>query len=125
MLPLDHLLGRRVIAACAIGNPEGFLIALRRALTTDRARAGVLLEQRVLPDHDPFSEPTAQDLARSAEVLSADAIVVTEKDWSKLRRYPSKFWPCPILRPQLSLVFDTGGAAFAAEVLRAANGERS
>lgn len=122
LLPLDHLLGRRVIAACAIGNPEGFLVALRRALTTDRSRAGALLEQRVLPDHDPFAEPTAKDLARSAEVLSADAIVVTEKDWSKLRAYPSKFWPCPILRPQLSLVFDTGGSAFSERVLGAAGG---
>jgi tetraacyldisaccharide 4'-kinase len=119
VLPLDHLLSRRIVAACAIGNPRGFLTTLDRTLRTDRSRPGELLASHVLPDHDPFDEREADAIARSAAEHAADAIVVTEKDWSKLRRYPSSFWPCPILRPELSLVFNTGAERFESALLQA------
>ncbi len=120
-LPLDHLLSRRVVAACAIGNPRGFLTALERTLRTDRSRPGVLLDRFVLPDHDPYDDAVARSIADAAATGDADAIVVTDKDWSKLRRYPAAFWPCPIIRPELSLVFNSGADAFARELLVAVN----
>lgn len=123
-LPLDHLLGRRVVAACAIGNPRGFLTALRRTLHTDRTRPGTLAQVFELPDHDRFSEATAERIRDAAAAHDADMIVVTDKDWSKLRRYPSRFWPCPIVRPDLAVVFNSGQVAFETEVLAAVGGER-
>lgn len=117
VLPLDHLLGRRVVAACAIGNPRGFITALERTLRTDRSRPGTLVERFILPDHDPFDEAVARSIAIGAANAEADAIVVTDKDWSKLRRYPSSFWPCPIIRPELSLVFNSGADLFERELL--------
>ena len=115
-LGLDVLLGRRVVGACAIGHPRAFLAGLERNLSADKSRPGKVVETMVLGDHDPFEEPTARRLAEMAARAEADAIVVTDKDWSKLRRFPSKFWPCPVYRPVLSLVFSTGGEALRGEV---------
>lgn len=125
-LPLDWVLGKRVVAACAIGNPEGFLHCLRATLDSARTRSpataapgGTLAAAIVLPDHDPFSPGTVQRLLDSAATAKADVIMVTEKDWSKLRRLPADTWkvrrhgeraarPIPVIRPVLSMVFDAG-----------------
>jgi len=123
-LPLDWVLGKRVVAACAIGNPEGFLHCLRATLDSGRTKSpataapgGTLAAAIVLPDHDPFSPATIQRLLDSAATAKADVIMVTEKDWSKLRRLPADTWkvrrhgeraarPIPVSRPVLSMVFD-------------------
>lgn len=118
-LPLDYLLGKRVVAACAIGNPHGFIAALERTLTTDRSNPGTLAARFVLPDHDPFDDAVRRIIAGAARQHEADAIVVTDKDWSKLRPTPLEGWPCPILRPELSLVFNSGLQAFERHVLDA------
>ncbi len=108
--PTEWLSGRRVYAACAIGNPGPFLAELGRRA----ALAGAL----VLPDHDAFAATTVARLRAEAIGARAEAIVVTEKDWSKLRRTAgdggsggSGVWPCPVVRPRLELQFDTGGDA--------------
>jgi len=102
-LPLDWLLGKRIIGVCAIGNPRGFLDALQLTLGP-----GAAFEPVVLPDHDPFRPATVTRILDSARRISADAIVVTDKDWSKLRLLPESTWPCPIVRPMLSLGFIRG-----------------
>ena len=101
--PLDWLLGKRVVGVCAIGNPRGFVDALRATIGP-----GVEPELIVLPDHDPFASGTVTKMIETARRISAEAIVVTDKDWSKLRLLPAATWPCPIVRPVLSLGFLSG-----------------
>jgi tetraacyldisaccharide 4'-kinase len=102
-LPLDWLLGKRTVGVCAIGNPRGFLDALQLTLGPNAS-----FEQIVLPDHDPFLPATVTRILESAKRSAADAIVITDKDWSKLRLLPATTWPCPIVRPLLSLGFIRG-----------------
>jgi tetraacyldisaccharide 4'-kinase len=117
--PLDALLGRRVIACCAIGNPDAFLRSLENNCPFD-GKNGVV-GRLILPDHDAFASETLERLIALAKSQRADAIVVTDKDWSKLRRVPQERWPCPVLRPVLELSFDRGAGEFEARVLAAAS----
>jgi tetraacyldisaccharide 4'-kinase len=120
-LPLDWLLGKRVLACCAIGNPEGFLRTLDATLRADAARPGAIVSRIVLRDHARYDQRTVSRIATAAREQRAEAIVVTDKDWSKLRRVPASIWPCPVVRPSLSLSFDRGGEALAAAVLATAS----
>jgi tetraacyldisaccharide 4'-kinase len=92
--------GRRVALGCAIGNP-------RPLVSFVRSYAEVVHEA-VLPDHDPFAGATLDAFVRGAKEGRAEVILVTEKDWSKLRGVPEDRWPCPVLRPRLALGFDKG-----------------
>jgi tetraacyldisaccharide 4'-kinase len=96
---VDWLRGRRVLACCAIGNPEPFVAAVRSA-------AGEV-DALVLGDHDPFHQSTITRLIDRTKRWSAEAIVCTDKDWSKLVR-SSVTWPCPVVRPRLVLRFRSG-----------------
>lgn len=121
LLPLDELLGSVVTGVCAIGNPTGFTRALRRTLLSDRANPGRLSDLFVLPDHDAFDDAVVRSIARSAGQSESDWIVATDKDWSKLRAVGADRWPCPIVRPQLSLVFRMGRESFDRQLLSAVN----
>ncbi|MEQ8822719.1 MAG: tetraacyldisaccharide 4'-kinase [Sumerlaeia bacterium] len=71
------LAGRRVIAACGVGHPEGF----RRTLESTGAQVVAL---KACGDHAKY---TTEDLAFWEEErlrLAADAVLVTEKDAVKL-----------------------------------------
>lgn len=103
------LSGRRVVASCAIGNPGPFLAALRSA-------GAAVVDEIVLRDHDEYAARTRARLMDAARAGRADAIVVTEKDWSKLAR-AAEAWPCPVVRPQLGLVFGRGGEELSARVV--------
>lgn len=111
-VPMESIVGRAVVAACAIGNPGPFLRQLRHAAD--------VRGELVLPDHDPFAPPTLDRLARLAQAHGAQAIIVTNKDWSKLRHLPPGRWPCPVLRPRLELRFDAGEQALAERALSVA-----
>ncbi|MEK6701716.1 MAG: tetraacyldisaccharide 4'-kinase [Planctomycetota bacterium] len=99
----DVLRGKRVAVACAIGNPAPLLAAVRTL--------GEIVHALVLPDHDPFGASAVKKFAQGARDAKADVIVVTEKDWSKLRDLPANTWPCPVLRPRLALSFSQGEQA--------------
>lgn len=121
LLPLDWLLGKRVVGCCAIGNPHGFMHALRATLSADAGCEGTLVGAMVLPDHDPFGPEVVRALAATARDERAEAIVVTDKDWSKLRRTPIESWHgIPIVRPMLSMVFERGRLEFDARIVRIA-----
>ncbi len=100
--PLSWLRSRRIFAACAIGNPAPFLDAAAKA--AGNPLAGTL----ILGDHDPFSPGTILRLIDESRAASADTILITDKDWSKLRAVAPSQWPCPIARPKLELTFDRG-----------------
>jgi tetraacyldisaccharide 4'-kinase len=106
----------RILIACAIGNPGPFVAEAQRHI--GGPAAGVF----VRPDHDPYGPSTVRSLIRAARSARADAILTTEKDWSKLRRVPHDRWPCPVLRPRLVMTFDAGEAEFLGALARAAAG---
>lgn len=107
------LRGKRVIAACGIGNPRPFVRAVSEA-------SGNPAIEFVRPDHDPFVPRTLEKLVAEARQSGADAIVVTGKDWAKLKRVRPGAWPCPVVRAKLELRFDEGGEAVKTAVLDAA-----
>lgn len=94
------LAGKRVFAACAIGNPGGFLASARAAVGGDLGGA------LVLRDHDPYSPRTVSRLMALAE--GCDALLVTPKDWAKLRRVEASRWRFPVIRPRLTMGFTAG-----------------
>ncbi|QOI99486.1 MAG: tetraacyldisaccharide 4'-kinase [Phycisphaeraceae bacterium] len=102
-LPVGWLKGRRAVAACAIGNPAAFVGRIEQD-------AGVV-GRVILRDHDPFAPATLDRIARAAREGQAEVIVVTEKDWVKLRELPADRFPCPVLRPRLGLTFLSGEGA--------------
>ncbi|HHN78210.1 MAG TPA: tetraacyldisaccharide 4'-kinase [Phycisphaerales bacterium] len=111
--PVDWLADRKVLPVCAIGRPGAFLDAVRRAAGRPPAAEPV-----VLRDHDPYRPPTIRRIIRAA--AGADAIVTTEKDWSKLARVPPTHWPCPVARPRLEIRLTRGGDTLRDRVLKTA-----
>lgn len=96
------LRGRPYMLACAIGNPNAFVSEATRVLGAAPA------ESMVLRDHDPFDPPTIARLLERLKASGVTALLVTEKDWTKLRAVVPDYWPCPVYRPRLELKFDRG-----------------
>jgi tetraacyldisaccharide 4'-kinase len=70
---------RRAVVVCAIARPEGF--------ARDVRGAGVEIGRAlVFPDHHAFSAADASVIVAACDASGCRAIVVTEKDWVKLRR---------------------------------------
>ncbi|GJM18956.1 MAG: tetraacyldisaccharide 4'-kinase [Phycisphaeraceae bacterium] len=120
--PVAWLAGRRVAAACAIGNPDPFLDALTEACAPDGPDAprGTIVHRTVLRDHDPYDAPSITRITDGARTAGAEAVVITEKDWSKLRTVADTEWPCPIVRPRLRIELMSAAAEFTHAVLNAA-----
>lgn len=110
-VPPDFIKGRKIAVACAIGNPK--------PLTEFVRSYAKVVHELILPDHDPFAASTVHTFCADAKAAGAEAILVTEKDWSKLRTQPEDRWPCPVLRPRLTLTFDRGLADLTDVVLSA------
>ncbi len=74
--PIDAS-GRRIVAACAVGNPAAFFDeAASRADVVARGAFG---------DHHDYSTDDLRHLTALARQHHAEALLVTEKDWVKLR----------------------------------------
>lgn len=71
-LSLDSLRGQRVLAACAIARPQGFLADLTRL-------GALLVDTHIQADHAPWSRQILAQLERRAHALGA-LIITTEKD---------------------------------------------
>lgn len=105
--PVAWLRGKRVLAVCAIGNPAAFMAGARAA--------GAEVTPMVLRDHDPYERRTVLNIAFRA--AKHDAIVTTEKDWTKLREAgPMRL--ARVARPRLRLGFVEGGVEFDEAVVR-------
>jgi tetraacyldisaccharide 4'-kinase len=113
-LSCEWLRGKRVVAACAIGNPSAFLAQAQACIGAEPVAA------MVRKDHDPFSAATVNELIRLARETNAEAVLVTEKDWSKLARVEASVWPCPLVRPVLAMEFMENAEAIAGRVLACA-----
>lgn len=110
--PVDWLKGKRLVACCAIGNPGAFLQQIANASGT------APVEALILRDHDPYTPATVRTLINLATAARADAIITTQKDWTKLSTHPHAQWSCPVVRPVLDMVWLTGGEALEALLLK-------
>ncbi len=97
---VDWLSGRRVVAVCAIGHPEGFLQGLERA----GARVAGSL---VLPDHDPYGPGAVRRLENLVESSRPEAVVMTAKDLAKLEGWAVS-GRVPVLVPVLGMGWRSG-----------------
>lgn len=88
--PPDALVGRRVLAACGIADPESF----RQQLAARAARVDLI----AFRDHQPFRTRHVRRLLQAG--ASADYVVVTEKDAVKLR----PLWPPGVAEPLVALL---------------------
>lgn len=111
--PVSWLRGRRVVVACAIARPASFLGAVERA-------GANVTDTFLLPDHHPFDDRAFRRIADAARNAGAEAIVVTEKDWTKLARRAGAEWPGAAVRPRLALDFREGWERLERDVLAAA-----
>ena len=110
--PVAWMRGQRIVVACGIANPEAFAAQVARA-------GAAILGTVALPDHAPWSEA---DVARVAALASgADGIVVTEKDWVKIRGRHGA-WSVPVVRPRLEMDLGASGDAIGALVEKAIQG---
>lgn len=109
----EWLAGKRVLAVCALGNPEPFLAQVRRAAGASS------VETVTLRDHDPYRESATRRILEAAR--GCDAVVTTAKDWTKLSRVPASSWPCPVARPHLEVSFDAGREDLERDVIAAAS----
>lgn len=101
-MPPSSLAGRRVVAASAIADPEGFV--------TQTKATGAAVQVATWRDHYQYAAEDVAWLAHAAR--RADYLVITEKDAVKLRdRWPSDA-PEPLVAV-LDLTWEEGGDAVA------------
>lgn len=100
--PTDWLADRRVFAACAIGRPDAFFEEAERVC--GEGLVGMMRR----PDHDRFGPKTVRELRDRLRETGADTLLVTDKDWSKLRHEPADVWGMPVARPRLEIRFRSG-----------------
>lgn len=96
--PVSWLRGKRLGVACAIANPDA-LLAMVRAIVPGAALDPAATV--VLPDHDAYDAPALKrviDLSHASE-----ALLVTDKDWSKLARVRPELWGCPVVVPRVEM----------------------
>lgn len=98
--PLSWLASRMAMPVCAIGNPHAFV--------EEAEKRAHLVEEIVLPDHDPYAEGTVARVISAARDRGAEVVLTTEKDWSKLSRVDRERWPCPVARVKLEMKFEFG-----------------
>ena len=111
---IDWLHRRRVVVRLGIGSPE----TVRSQL---RVLGAIIANERPARDHQPFTQAEATFLS---EVLDADAILMTAKDWVKARDVLDlKRLKVPIVVPRLELRFLEGEAALGQLVHDAVAGE--
>ena len=65
----------------------------------------------MLRDHDAYAAPTVQRIIERARESGAHVVLVTAKDWAKLRNVRPDAWPCPVAVVRLELTFVRGEAS--------------
>jgi len=88
--PALALSGKRLAAACALGNPEAFFATLRKLGTT-------LTQTRAFPDHHRFTREELGELLEASTKSGAIALVVSEKDAVKLEALGDPEQSAPVL----------------------------
>jgi tetraacyldisaccharide 4'-kinase len=95
--PVTLLQGKRVVAACAIADPDAFVTQLKRT--------GAQVQVATWKDHHTFRDSDVAWLAHASR--RSDHVVITAKDAVKLRDR----WPASVPEPlvaMLSITFEAG-----------------
>jgi tetraacyldisaccharide 4'-kinase len=74
---LEELRDKNIFAFCGIGNPDAFL-------GTSKKLGFNLIGSRIYNDHHYYTNDDLCDIHEEARYLSADLIMTTQKDWSKI-----------------------------------------
>jgi len=106
----EHLREAAVLGLCGLGDPDAFRHSLRQ-------HTGQVLDLLRWPDHQPYRRSDLQRILTWAGSFApdAEALVLPEKDWVKLRRLglaeltPDQRLP-PVWRPQLVLRYEDDAA---------------
>lgn len=102
-LPLEHLVGRPLVAFCGIGNPAGF----RHTLTALGCQP---VAWREFADHHPFDCHEVDTMASWATTAAAELAVCTRKDLVKLQT--DHLGPIPLWALKIELQFLRGKSEF-------------
>ena len=99
-LGIEELEGKRLLAVCGIGNPEGFVVTLLRCSPQS-------IELLTFPDNHAYTETDRQGIYGVFRAKEADLIVTTEKDAQKLANIVEYGYP-PIVVLAVALVVAGG-----------------
>lgn len=101
--------GASLVVACAIGNPEAFVRQVRATI------GGEIHEAILKRDHHRWTKPEAAHIAKLLRSGKAEALIVTHKDWVKLRDVlpMKKLGAGRVLYPRLGITMLEGGDAYA------------
>lgn len=100
---VDWLDGRRVVTLLGVGNPA----SVGRQI---EAAGAVIVSESPARDHERYD--AAKVGALKSLCAGVDAVVMTSKDWVKVRRLADlDSWPVPIAVPQLEIDVFHGAAA--------------
>jgi len=111
-MPMTALADRSFFVACGIGQPENFVAALK-------SHGPQCVGSRFFADHHAFGNEDIVELRQQAVSAGASAIVVTEKDWTKLRAFSSGCEPgVPFWRAKMTMTFAGDDGAKLLELIR-------
>jgi len=97
----EKLRGMRVLAMCAVGNPESFADLLTQL-------GAEVVARQFFPDHHAYEPGDWQQVAEALGETDVDAIAVTEKDAVKLPPAPEGLPPVMALAVDLSIMKGEG-----------------
>ena len=107
--PLDSIAGKSVFAFCGIGNPTAFRQTID-ALGVDCRNL------QTFPDHYHYTSADLTTLGSQAESVSADVVLVTQKDLVKLSA--ADWNGPPLFAVEIGAEFISGGARLERELRR-------
>ena len=100
-IPIENLLGKRLLAVCGIGNPDAFVATLEKFNPET-------VELFAFPDHHVYAESDLQQIQQRMNQCEAEWIITTQKDEQKLASLSTEG---PIVVLAIELVITDGEAA--------------
>jgi tetraacyldisaccharide 4'-kinase len=114
--PVEWLAGKRVLTMVGVAHPG----PIHAQLESMAAEVAASVPARDHEDYRPAKVARALERARGL-----DAMVVTAKDWVKLRELaPAGGWPLPVVVPRLALEVFAGATALEQLVLGVVSGSK-
>lgn len=102
--PLSMVAGKRVLAFCGLGNPDGF----RQTVESLDCNVAAF---KAYPDHHLYDSTDEKEITALAEQAQADAVVCTMKDFVKLSE-SMLHMPIPVYGIEIDMAFLSGETEF-------------
>ncbi|MHC4221936.1 MAG: tetraacyldisaccharide 4'-kinase [Planctomycetota bacterium] len=77
LIELDQLKGKKIFAFCGIGNPDAFLRTIENLNLN-------MVGSKIFDDHHHYTQSCLDDICREGKNVSADLMLTTKKDQTKL-----------------------------------------